>query len=268
MLIPNAEPIGASQMTIDANKSKNTHCMLTRCEHCAISEACMAHAIDTSIPPHSPLNRHYMPTNGTGSHIYWAGDTFQHIYAVKSGCVKSYTVDEEGNERVRGFYLPGDLLGLDAIYTGAYPSNACAVAPSQICGLPYSQFTKAIASLPEMQTRMLNLMSKDLFTALALCGDFTAEQRLAAFMLHLLERERSQSISTDNRIALLMSRRDIASFLRLVPETVSRVLGRFQKSGWINSKPKSVDILDHQALALLAEPVGISIDTMALSKAA
>lgn len=255
-------------MTIEPLHSANNPCDAGRCGQCAIHEVCVAYAVDTAHPAQRPSNRYYRPETATGSHIFWSGDDFRHIYAVKSGCVKTYTVDEDGNERVRGFYLPGDLIGLDAICASSYPSNACAVAPSQICALPYTQLTASLADLPNMQTRMLHLMSKDLFIALSLSGDFTAEQRLAAFLLHLLDRERRQGLVKDNHIELLMSRRDIASYLRLAPETISRVLGRFQKSGWIQSQPKTLKVLNLAALSTLAEPVGILDDSRDLSLAA
>ncbi|MDX1498160.1 MAG: helix-turn-helix domain-containing protein, partial [Salinisphaeraceae bacterium] len=126
-----------------------------------------------------------------------------------------------------------------------------------LCALPYNQLTRAAGNKPELQMRLMRHISQDLSTALSLGGDFTADQRLAAFFLHLQERELQRRMVTSDRIDLVMSRRDIASYLRLAPETVSRIIKRFTNAGWIQSKPRALFILDHTAMTQLAEPVGI-----------
>ena len=232
-------------------------CGATQCETCAVHEFCVTSGNQQLDAVHRPVQRLYMPQSTAGANVFWAGDEFKYLYAVKSGCIKTFTVDPDGNEHVRGFYLPGDLVGVDAIYAGRHPSNATAVVPSNLCALPYNQLTRAAGNKPELQMRLMRHISQDLSTALSLGGDFTADQRLAAFFLHLQERELQRRMVTSDRIDLVMSRRDIASYLRLAPETVSRIIKRFTNAGWIQSKPRALFILDHTAMTQLAEPVGI-----------
>ncbi len=232
-------------------------CNTIGCDNCAVGDLCARYS-DNQNKEHEAVLQHYHPLNDSGSHIFWEGDKFDLLYAVKSGCIKTYTLDEDGNERIRGFYLPGDLVALDALYSDEYTSSACAVVPTQVCGIPYSQLTRVVASKPELQQRLLKMMSKDLSTALALAGDYSAEQRMAAFLLHLYEREQQRHIGKNGEIELLMPRRDIASFLRLAPETASRVLSRFQQQGMIRSRQRCLQLNDPQALWALAQPLGIT----------
>ena len=85
-----------------------------------------------------------------GRTLFAAHDPANAIYVVRAGCVKSVTIDDEGNERVRGFHLPGDLVGLDALGTERYPASAVAVVPSQVCRVPKSLvMQKLIDSRPK-----------------------------------------------------------------------------------------------------------------------
>lgn len=189
--------------------------------------------------------------------LYWSQDEFKNIYAVRSGCLKTYTVDGEGREHIRGFHLPGDLIGLDAIFAGRYPSSAVAVEPSEVCVIPYESLGRVVTDVPSLQRSMLELISKELCVSLALAGDFTAEQRIAAFLLHFYQRMKHRGMAVGHSVQLPMPRRDVAGYLRLAIETVSRVLGRFEREGWIEVDLRDVTLQDMQALWTLAEPVGI-----------
>lgn len=253
--------------TSNATKTGSEFCAIVSCDACAVSDLC-AQYLETGGKQVESVLQHYQPKTEAGEHIYWAGDQFDMLYAVKSGCVKTYTVDEDGNERIRGFYLPGDLLAFDALYSDEYTSSACAVVTTQVCSISYAQLCRAVVNQPKLQQRLLKLMSKDLATALALAGDYTAEQRMAAFILHLYEREQERNIGKTGEVELLMPRRDIANFLRLAPETASRVLSRFQKEGLIESSQHTLKLLDTKALRALAQPVGIVFDQLSSRKAA
>lgn len=249
------------------SKQGSQDCELLGCEHCAVADICTKYASDQGLATGGGLSRTRIFAEA-GEHVYWAGDEFSNLYAVRSGCVKIYALDEDGNERIRGFYLPGDLLGLDSLYSDDYITSACAVLPTEVCAISYDQLTRHVAIKPLLQQRMLRLMSKDLATALALAGDYSAEQRMAAFLLYLHEREQARNIGQAGEVSLLMPRRDIANFLRLAPETASRVLGRFQQQGLITSTQKSLYLDDFEGLQHLARPIGIVSSYSGLEEAA
>lgn len=228
------------------------------CSACSFRQLCLARGLSKkeSLLLDS-LTQYHQHLPHSQNALYWSQDEFQNIYAVRSGCLKTYTVDGEGREHIRGFHLPGDLLGLDAIFSGTYPSSAVAVEASEVCVIPYESLSRVVSDVPALQRSMLELISKELCVSLALAGDFTAEQRIAAFLLHFYQRMKNRDMTAGSSVQLPMPRRDVAGYLRLAIETVSRVLGRFEREGWIEVNLRDISLQDMQALWALAEPVGI-----------
>jgi CRP/FNR family transcriptional regulator len=226
----------------------------TRCHICPTAKDCLIRGstreelerwsagIDTQIS---------LPTAGKA--LFEAGQHATAIYTVRAGCLKSFTVDKEGNERVRGFYLPGDFIGLDAMGSESYPATVVAVQASQVCRMPMAQVRRLMAENPALMQRLLDRTSRELAQALTLAGDFTAEQRLAAFLLQMQSRLDAESTS----VKLPMTRRDIANYLRLATETVCRVMTRLEDQGQIRSDSKTVRLVDDRALRALAMPAGM-----------
>ncbi len=189
-----------------------------------------------------------------GSALFWQGDLFGAMYAVRQGAVKTVARDADGHERVRGFFLPGDVIGMDALHQGHYAATAETLGETSFCVLPRMAIDKLLQEMPAFATRMLSLMSRDLAHSLDLAGEYTADERLAAFLLDLAGRMRQRSADYQ-LISLEMSRADIANYLRLVPETVSRVLGRLSKQGLIEVHRRQLKILDPLGLARCAGPL-------------
>jgi CRP/FNR family transcriptional regulator len=103
-----------------------------------------------------------------------------------------------------------------------------------------------------LASHLLRKTREALRQALALSGEFTADQRVAAFLLHVHAR-----IGHGDVVRLPMTRREMGSYLRLATETVCRVLTRFEGRGWITSSDKRITLRDIAALRELAEPVGL-----------
>jgi CRP/FNR family transcriptional regulator len=193
---------------------------------------------------------HSLTSPAAGKTLFEAGTPAKAIYLVRSGCLKAYTLDEEGNERVRAFFLPGDVIGLDALGVELYPATVVAVSASQVVRLRVAEMRELLVSAPATMQRLLERMSRDLASALALAGDYTAEQRVAAFLVSM-----SQRLGGATSVQLPMTRRDIASYLRLATETVCRVLTKFEGTGQIVSENKTVRMTGGAMLRALAEPM-------------
>jgi CRP/FNR family transcriptional regulator len=185
-----------------------------------------------------------------GKTLVEAGMPATAIYAVRAGCLKSFTVDADGTERVRGFYLPGDLIGLDALGADSFPATIVAVTPSQVCKISATAIRKLMVESPFVARRLLDRTSAELAHALTMAGDYTAEQRLAAFLLSMRRRLGADT----GELKLPMTRRDIANYLRLATETVCRVLARLESAGQIRSASKVVRLVDDRALRATAFP--------------
>jgi len=151
---------------------------------------------------------------------------------------------------VRGFYLPGDVIGLDALGADSFPATIVAVTPSQVCKISAASVRRLMGESPFLARRLLDRTSAELAHALTMAGDYTAEQRLAAFLLSMRQRLGSQTAD----VKLPMTRRDIANYLRLATETVCRVLARLEQQGQIRSDSRVVKLIDARGLTQIAFP--------------
>ena len=227
------------------------------CGSCGFHALCLPAGLGANCTDRAGRLSQHLVKLPAGEGLFWAGADFENVYAVRSGCVKTCTVDSEGAEHVRGFHLPGDLIGLDAIHLGRHPASATAVEATEVCVISYSRLMKLVTDAPSLQHRMLELISRDLSMSLALAGDYSAEQRLAAFLLSLYQRLQCRGMTVGWAMHLVMPRRDIAAYLRLALETVSRVLTRFENEDCIEVDGRELKITAPERLWRLAEPVGI-----------
>jgi len=189
-----------------------------------------------------------------GTPLFSVGEWSEALYTVRAGCLKTNTLDSEGNEHIRGFHLPGDLVGFDALAGMRMTCSATAVVPSQVCVTPLPLLRRLMQQQPELGQLLVELSCRELALAQALGGDYSAEQRVAAFLLRMRERLGAW----DGAVLLPMPRRDIGNSLRLAVETVSRILKGFERNGWILCEDRYVRLLATRPLFELAEPVGVS----------
>ncbi|WP_425502910.1 helix-turn-helix domain-containing protein [Pseudomarimonas arenosa] len=224
------------------------------CSTCAFSAACLAEGYDKSalVELHC-LVEHVGPVTA-GTHLFREGDPFNAIAAVRAGTVKTYVTDAQGREQVHGFFLPGEVIGLSAIHGGRYPCNAIALDTVTVCRFSFPMLSLLAAKMPGLQRQLFSLLSQDIGKASLLAGDFNADERMAAFLLSLSKRYAMRGFSP-KRFALTMSRADIASYLRLASETVSRVFRRFTDEGLLKVDRREIEILDRDRLEALARSV-------------
>ena len=123
-----------------------------------------------------------------------------------------------------------------------------------MCRFSFPALATLAAKIPDVQQRLFELLSADIGRVTQLAGDQSADERLAAFLLELSERFAARGFST-SRFRLSMSRTDIANYLRLAAETVSRVLRRFQENNLIRIDGREVELLDDRRLRELAHNV-------------
>ena len=186
------------------------------------------------------------------------GQQFTSLYAVRSGAIKAYSVDQNGEEQVIGFYLPGELFGLDAIHNDAYVCSAKALETSAVCELPFAQVTELSAKIHNLQAHMYKTLSKEINIDQQfhrLLSKKTAEERISTFLQNLSERYQRRKLSPTS-FRLPMSRTDIGNYLGLAVETVSRVFTRLQQNGILKVDGKELQILDLGKLCDIAHSEG------------
>lgn len=224
------------------------------CGTCAFAPVCLPGGYDkTALSELHCLIEHVGPLHAE-AHVFRVNDPFVAIYAVRAGMVKTYAVDEQGREQVQGFFLPGELVGLSGIYPSRYPCNAVALDTVTLCRFSFPAMATLAARLPGLQEQLFRLLSKDIGSATLLAGDFSADERLAAFLIGLSDRYGARGFSA-TRFRLSMSRADIANYLRLATETVSRVLRRFQDERLIAVDRREMEIRDPVRLRYVARCV-------------
>ncbi len=231
------------------------------CSKCGLGKLCIPASMDAPDVSKLEMIVHKSRPLQSGEFLYRVGDRFADIYAVRSGCFKTFVVDAAGREQVLGFHLPGELLGLEAIYQGINISNAEALGTSSVCRLHYDDVTRLSQQVPELQAHMFRLLSQRISELSAAAADHTADERMAEFLLSLAARFKERGYSS-KEFNLAMSRADIANYLRLATETVSRVLARFQKKKLIRVERKLVELLDKDALSRLAGSTNESNTTL------
>jgi CRP/FNR family transcriptional regulator, anaerobic regulatory protein len=220
------------------------------CEKCSCFPLCTIDEINPAW--RSPINsavkqHHYLKKNEV---LYLPQNTFHHIYAVQEGSLKTYQLDSDGHELIRGFYFTGEVLGLEGIYSKHYLFSAVALTDSVICEIPYDNFLELLQANASLQKHMLNIMSQQLNMGSYLISH-TAEKRLAAFLIDLSCRLEPGKILSC--FELSMSRQDIGNYLQLTAETISRIFSNFKKNKLIKIHQRSIELLQPQKLQLIAD---------------
>jgi CRP/FNR family transcriptional regulator len=185
-----------------------------------------------------------------GERLFSAGDEFKCLYAIRSGFFKTSLIDSEGREQVTGFFMSGELLGMDALGGGACLGNAIALVDSLVCAMPYLLIEQVGRDVPSLQRRLHSALAREISRnhgVMLLLGSMSAQERLAAFLMNLSKRYSCRGYSGSDFL-LRMSREDIGSYLGLQLETVSRLFSAFHKRGLIEVTQKQVSIIDIKGL--------------------
>lgn len=175
---------------------------------------------------------------------------FQSFYAVKKGALKTFQVNKDGKESIRGFFFEGEVFGYDAIYTNRYTYSIAALTDAVVCEIPYNNLLDLIDKNPTLQKKILYLVSQQLNVGNYLIST-SAEQRVAGFLIDLSKR--LESCTTHHQYILPITRQDMGNYLGLTTETVSRLLSRFQKDNLIKIDNKKIAILSIEKLNQMAE---------------
>lgn len=225
------------------------------CRECSLNALCIPHGLSMEeIDEINRLIRRGRPIH-RGDRVFEQGEPFAAIYAVRAGAIKVYTMSQSGEEQVIGFYLPGEVFGLDAIDQGKHQCSAKALETSTICEIPYEQLRDLSGKIPNLQSQMYRLLSREIRldqNLQLLLSKMSAEERLSSFLLNLAIRYQQRKLSPA-AFRLPMSRADIGNYLGLAVETVSRAFTRMQESGIIRVDQREISIIDRQQLCHLAD---------------
>jgi CRP/FNR family transcriptional regulator len=185
-----------------------------------------------------------------GANLFSDGDAFSALYAIRTGFFKTCVSTEDGREQVTGFQMAGEIMGLDGIVSDHHTCNAVALEDAEVCVMPFDQIENLSREVKALQHHVHKIMSREIVRehgVMLLLGSMRAEERLAAFLLNLVQRLHARGFSR-SELVLRMTREEIGSYLGLKLETVSRTFSKFAEEGSIEVKQRHVQILDPQAL--------------------
>jgi CRP/FNR family transcriptional regulator len=181
-----------------------------------------------------------------GQYLYRNGQPFHALFLVHAGFLKTCDLSEDGRELVTGFRMRGDLMGVESIGLPTYACDAVALYDCEIWELPYPPVMTACARIPGLQARLAEALAGEIRRDRAwmlTIGTLSAERRVAAFLLDVAARLGKLGFSPRHFI-LRMGRADIASFLALKHETVSRALSHLESLGHMSVRRREVQLLD------------------------
>jgi len=233
-------------------KLRTTH--QAHCKDCSLASLCLPlsldlkdmDALDEIVKRGRPLKK--------GEFLFRQGDTFNSVFAVRSGALKTFSLSDAGEEQITGFHLPSELVGLSGMDTELYPVSAQALETTSVCEIPFERLDELSVSLPQLRRQLMRVMSREIRDdqqMMLLLSKKTADERIATFLVNLSARFSARGFSA-NQFRLAMSRNEIGNHLGLAVETVSRVFTRFQQSNLIEAEGKEVHILDPIELCALA----------------
>jgi CRP/FNR family transcriptional regulator len=231
------------------------------CSSCALQELCLPAGIDTDDLKQLDATVRDRRSLDRGAVLYRDGDSFDALYVVRSGSLKSFVQNEAGDLQILAFHLPGEIIGFDALASNQHVSQAEALERTSICELPYGKLQQLTSEVPALHRQLMRVISREVVEEhrhLMLMGRQQAQEQLATFLKSLAERH--QRLQHDSStLTLSMSRYDIANYLGLVVETVSRLFSRMVEMGVLEVDRKSVRILRPDLLTSLCRSEGATI---------
>ena len=191
-----------------------------------------------------------------GSTLFRNGEKFSSLYAIRTGFFKTCVASEDGRDQVTGFQMAGEIIGLDGIVNDRHTCDAVALEDAEVCVMPFERIEELSREVTSLQRHVHKIMSREIVRehgVMLLLGSMRAEERLATFLLNLVQRLHARGFS-QSELILRMTREEIGSYLGLKLETVSRTFSKFAEDGIVEVKQRHVRILNTEALRDIVNP--------------
>ena len=266
---PGACPNVPLQQVIKVDSKINSlgiHAIKVACSNCNLRELCMPMGltpteldrIEDVVASRRKIKR--------GSLLFRNGDKFTSLYAIRTGFFKTCVASEDGRDQVTGFQMAGEVVGLDGIVNDNHTCDAVALEDAEVCVMPFDRIEELSREINSLQRHVHKIMSREIVRengVMLLLGSMRAEERLAAFLLNLVQRLHARGFS-QSEVVLRMTREEIGSYLGLKLETVSRTFSKFVEDGIIEVKQRHVRILKTDSLhEIVNSRMAISITGLA-----
>ena len=249
-------PVSIAIKPVGASPSMTAHSIKVACSNCNLRELCMPlglspaelERIDDVVASRRKIKR--------GETLFRNGEKFISLYAIRTGFFKTCVASEDGRDQVTGFQMAGEVIGLDGIVNDHHTCDAIALEDAEVCVMPFDRIEELSREVNALQRHVHKIMSREIVRengVMLLLGSMRAEERVAAFLLNLVQRLHARGFS-QSELVLRMTREEIGSYLGLKLETVSRTFSKFAEEGIVEVKQRHVRILNTDALKELVNP--------------
>ena len=234
----------------------NKESIKVACSNCNLRELCMPmglseqelRRVDELVAVRRTVKR--------GASLFHNGEKFTSLYAIRTGFFKTTVNTEDGRDQVTGFQMAGEIIGLDGIVNELHTCDAIALEDAEVCVLPFDRIEEISREINSLQRHVHKIMSREIVRehgVRVLLGSMRAEERLAAFLLNLVQRLQARGFSKSELI-LRLTREEIGSYLGMKLETVSRTFSKFADDGMVEVKQRHIHICDADALKRIVNP--------------
>jgi CRP/FNR family transcriptional regulator len=230
-----------------------TQTIKVACSNCNLRELCMPMGLDQAELQRIDDVVAQRKKIAKGDTLFRNGDKFNALYAIRTGFFKTCVSSEDGRDQVTGFQMAGEIMGLDGIVSDHHTCDAIALEDAEVCVMPFDRIEELSREINALQHHVHKIMSREIVRehgVMLLLGSMRAEERLAAFLLNLVQRLHARGFS-QSELVLRMTREEIGSYLGLKLETVSRTFSKFVEDGIVEVKQRHVRILNTDALKTL-----------------
>ena len=232
------------------------HTIKVACSSCNLRELCMPvglspeelQRLDEVVATRRKIKR--------GGALFRNGEAFSSLFAIRTGFFKTCVSSEDGRDQVTGFQMAGEIIGLDGIVNDHHTCDAVALEDAEVCVMPFDRVGELSRQIGALQHHVHRIMSREIVRehgVMLLLGGMRAEERVAAFLLNLVQRLHARGFSR-SELVLRMTREEIGSYLGLKLETVSRTFSKLAEDGVIEVRSRHLRILNADALHAMVTP--------------
>ena len=226
------------------------HSIKVACSNCNMRDLCMPIGLSAEELRRVDELVTRRPIIKRGTTLFRNGEKFTSLYAIRTGFFKTSVTTEDGRDQVTGFQMAGEIMGLDGIVNDHHTCDAIAIEDAEVCVLPFERIEEISREVKALQHHVHKIMSREIVRehgVMLLLGNMRAEERLAAFLLNLVQRLHARGFSQSD-LVLRMTREEIGSYLGLTLETVSRTFSKFADDGLIAVNQRHIQIQNADAL--------------------
>jgi len=241
--------------TAVARQSPDISHPCVNCNTCSTRRACQVIELEQDLPQQSHQQLFHSRVIASGKHLFYSGDKLETLYVVKSGAFKTYITNENGVESVIYFYMPGEILGADALADHKHECSAIALGTSAVCTVPIKQLEEEVKRYSSnwlLKQACHGVTHDNLAFLINIRNNASAYSKLAYFLLNLSNQHKVRGHS-EKTFRLDMRRRDLANYLGMTIETVSRTLSHLHANQTLAIRGREVTIMNFDNLIAIKE---------------